>query len=356
VVDRQALFSGTQIPPEHLQLDRGALADYLNDRIDGLGRQFDVSKFKGGQSNPTYKLTGEHRSFVLRRRPPGKLQPSAHAIDREYRVISALHAIGFPVPEPQIYCDIESVIGSTFYIVEYLEGRVFWNAELPGVAPEERGLIYDAMNEALAKLHALDYGALGLADFGPTGNYAARNLARWTKIYRASELVHIPDMDWLIEVLPARLPSAQRTTLLHGDYGLYNIIVHPTEPRLLAVLDWEMSTLGDPLIDLAHHLRAWWDVPDLERGSATSLVGLDLACLGIPPLEDYVARYCARLGLRDFPDRTFYLAYAAFRYAAMIQGILKRAAEGSNANRTVLQTQGRVNEIAHLARSMLAGG
>ena len=349
--DRQTLFSGTEPPPEHLRLDVRALGQYLAGRLEGLGTDFTVEKFKGGQSNPTYKLSGTH-SYVLRRRPPGPLLPSAHAIDREYRVIVALHRAGFPVPHPYLYCEDESLIGSAFYVVSCSAGRVFWDAELPGTSPAERTAIYADMNTRLAELHGFDPSALGLADFGPTSGYVARNLARWSKVYRQSEQLAIPDMDWLMARLPDLVPASERVCLVHGDYGLYNLVVAAEHPRVDAVLDWEMSTLGDPFVDLAHHLRAWWE-PAETGGAATSLRGHDLAALGIPSMDAYVDAYCRRLGIAELPDRRFYLGFVQFRYAAMIQGILKRASIGTAASRVVLHRQERVIEIAAMARATL---
>lgn len=352
-VDRQSLFSGTEAVPDHLQLNQGTLAEYLDGHIDGLGRDFVVTKFKGGQSNPTFMIRGRERSVVLRRRPAGTLQPSAHAIDREYRVMSALYAQGFPVPKPQLYCTDESVIGSAFYIADCVDGRVFWNAELPGLQAADRRYIYEDVIEQLARLHRIEFDAIGLGDFGPREAYVERNLARWSKIYRASQLLEIDEMIWLMDALRERIPRASRTTLLHGDYGLYNIITDLQAPRVRAILDWEMSTLGDPLVDLAHHVRPWWEIPDAQGGSVTSLVGTDLEGLGIPSLEAYVGRYCQRVGISNLTDWNFYLAYAQFRYAAMIQGVLKRAKQGNNPNRTVLHSQQRVVAIARLAKETL---
>jgi aminoglycoside phosphotransferase (APT) family kinase protein len=351
VIDRQSLFSGTEPPPEHLRLDVPALAAYLEGRLEGLGSDFTVEKFKGGQSNPTYKLSGTH-TYVLRRRPPGPLLPSAHAIDREYRAMRTLARAGYPVPQPYLYCDDESIIGSAFYVVSYCSGRVFWNADLPGMTKEDRGTLYSDMNERLAQLHTFDVAALGLADFGPSGGYAARNLARWSKVYRQSELETIPDMDWLIEHLPQMLPSEERVCLVHGDYGLYNLVIDNDAPRIQAVLDWEMATLGDPFIDLAHHLRPWWEPPN-TGGAATSLLEHDVAALGIPSMDSYIDEYCRRLGISELPYRHFYLGFAQFRYAAMIQGILKRAAIGTSSSRAVLHRQERVFEVAALARKTI---
>jgi aminoglycoside phosphotransferase (APT) family kinase protein len=352
-IDRQALFSGTEQPPEHLRLDVRALAHYFAGRLEGLGSEFTVEKFKGGQSNPTYKLSGA-RSYVLRRRPPGPLLSSAHAIDREYRVMTALARVGFPVPGPYLYCEDESVIGSAFYVVSLNLGRVFWNAELTEVDRVERPAIYDAMNAGLAELHGLDVTELGLVDFGPSGGYVARNLARWSKVYRQSELVSIPDMDWLIDRLPAMTPKDERSCLVHGDYGLYNIVVAANGPRIEAVLDWEMATLGDPFVDLAHHVRPWWEPPN-TGGAATSLREHDLTGLEIPSMDVYIDAYCRRVGVAELPYRPFYLGFAQFRYAAMIQGILKRAALGTTASRAIMHRQERVFEVAALARASLDG-
>jgi aminoglycoside phosphotransferase (APT) family kinase protein len=350
--DRQTLFSGTEPPPDHLRLDVQTLGRYVAGRLEGLGTEFTVEKFKGGQSNPTYKLTGT-RSYVLRRRPPGPLVPSAHAIDREYRVMAALTRAGYPVPQPHLYCDDESIIGSAFYVVSYSAGRVFWNAELASVPRAERAAIYGDMNARLAELHALDFRALGLEDFGRIGDYVARNLARWSKVFDQSKLVGVPDMEWLMRELPTLVPREEHSCLLHGDYGLYNLVIDPQRPRVAAVLDWEMSTLGDPFVDLAHHLRAWWEPPN-QGGAATSLQGHDLTALGIPSMEEYVAAYCRGVGIAEPPHWRFYLGFAQFRYAAMIQGILKRASIGTTSSRVVLHRQESVFEIAALARATLA--
>ena len=350
-IDRQSLFSGTEPPPEHLRLDSQSLQRYFDGRLEGLSAGFGVEQFKGGQSNPTYKLTGT-TSYVLRRRPPGPLLPSAHAIDREYRVINALARAGYPVPHPYVYCDDESIIGSAFYVVAYSAGRIFWNAELPGLPRAERLTIYDDMAARLAQLHAFDPLAIGLADFGAPGGYVARNFARWAKLYRQSELVAIANMDWLLEHLPARIPAQQNTSLVHGDYGLYNIVIASGQSAIVAVLDWEMATLGDRFVDLAHHVRPWWE-PANTRGAATSLREQPLAQLGIPSLEEYVKSYCDVAGIREIPYWNFYLGFAQFRYAAMVQGILKRAAIGTATGRSMLHRQERVAEIAALARSTL---
>ena len=264
---------------------------------------------------------------MLRRKPPGKLLPSAHAVDREYRVISALHAQGFPVPEPLLYCADESVIGTAFFLMAYVEGRVFWDAEMPSSNPAERAQVYDAMNAALARLHTFDPAAIGFGDFGRGENYVARQVERWSKQYRASETEKIEDMERLMAWLPAHLPPAQAPRLVHGDYRLDNMILAPKEPKILAVLDWELSTLGDPLADFSYHLMQW-HMPPSEAGTG-SLVGHDLAALGIPPLDDYVEAYVKRTGLDPRPYLAVYSAYNFFRIAAILQGIVGRVRDGT---------------------------
>lgn len=352
--DRQQLLSGTEAPPDHLALDTNALGNYLARYIEGLGTDFKVEKFKGGQSNPTYCLTGgDGSSYVLRRRPPGELVATAHDVEREYKVISALAKVNYPVPTPYHLCSDESVIGSKFYVVSHCPGTVYWNNELPGVAPEHRGAIYQDMVARLAELHGLDYKGVGLGDLGKAGDYVARNFARWSKVYQHSRLVDIPDMDWLMKKLPELMPQDEQVRLLHGDFGLYNIIVDDAAMKVKVVLDWEMSTLGDPLVDLAHHCRAWWEPVDEIGGAASSLAGKDLKALGIPTLDEYIESYCRHMGLSEMPHRNFYLGYAQFRYGAMIQGILKRAEIGTASSRRVLQRQERVFEVAALARKTL---
>ncbi|MFN3389867.1 MAG: phosphotransferase family protein, partial [Allosphingosinicella sp.] len=314
---RQEMFAGTEAPPEHLRLDLERLRAFLAPRLDGLDGPLDAVKFKGGQSNPTYRLTWPGACYVLRRKPPGELLASAHAIDREYRVLEALSAAGIPAPRPFLYCADTGVIGSEFYIAEHVEGRVFWDADLPGVDPAGCAAIYRDMSRTLAAIHDLSPEAYGLADLGAPNGYLQRNFARWARNYSASKLVDIPDMDWLLETVGGLLPEGAPSTFIHGDFGLYNLIIHPTETRVRAVLDWEMATIGDPLVDLAHHLRAWWE-PPYPGGAATSLHGLPLEQLGIPSADAQVAAYCSVRGI-PVPDLTPYVGYAQFRYAAMIQ-------------------------------------
>jgi aminoglycoside phosphotransferase (APT) family kinase protein len=346
----QARFSGTETPPAHLALDGSRLEAYLADRQ--IAPPIEIRKFKGGQSNPTYLIRTRDRALVLRRKPPGDLVPTAHAIDREFRAITALFAGGFPVPTPIEYCADRAVVGTEFYLVEYLEGRVFWDPSLPGISCGDRHAIYADANRWIARIHSADVDALGLADFGRGTSYAARNLRRWSDQYIASELVPVPDMHWLMQALVERLPINPPVSLIHGDYGLYNLIIHPTQPTVVAILDWEMATLGDPFVDLAHHLRPWWLAPDYD-GEVPTLVGRDINMLGIPGMERYVAQYLQRRGIGAIPDMAFYLAYAQFRYAAMVQGILKRQSDGTGSNSRVMHTQQRVFDAAAAARKTL---
>ena len=326
-IDRQTAFTGTKEVAEPLRFDPARLEAYLKREVVGFAGPLTVRQFKGGQSNPTYLLETPGRCYVLRRKPPGKLLPSAHAVDREFRVIQALHAQGFPVAEPVIYCADESVVGTAFYVMGFVEGRVFWEPQMPGSEPAERAAVYDAMNQTLARLHGFDPAAIGLSDFGRGENYVARQVDRWSKQYHASETEQVEPMERLIAWLPAHVPPAAAVRLVHGDYRLDNMIIGPREPQVLAVLDWELSTLGDPLADFTYHLMQW-DMPPSDAGVG-SLVGHDLAALGIPPLADYVDRYVARTGLDPRPHLPFYLAYNFFRLAAIFQGIVGRVRDGT---------------------------
>jgi aminoglycoside phosphotransferase (APT) family kinase protein len=328
-IDRQAAFTGTKEVAEPLRFDSARLETYLEREVSGFSGPLTVRQFKGGQSNPTYLLETPARKYVMRRKPPGKLLPSAHAVDREFRVIKALDAQNFPVAGPVLYCADDSVAGTAFYVMEFVPGRVFWNPEMPGSNPGERTAVYDAMNAALARLHTFDPAAIGLSDFGRGENYVARQVDRWSKQYRASETQTIDDMERLIEWLPAHIPPAGPPRLVHGDYRLDNVILHAAGPRVLAVLDWELSTLGDPLADFTYHLMQWHMPPD-ELGAGTgSLVDFDLAALGIPSLAAYVDLYRARTGLDPRPHLATYLAYNFFRIAAILQGITGRVRDGT---------------------------
>jgi aminoglycoside phosphotransferase (APT) family kinase protein len=327
--------TGTRPVAEQHRFDTAALETYLRQHLPGFEGPLSVEQFKGGQSNPTYKLTTPARSYVMRAKPGpvAKLLPSAHAIEREFAVMKALHGTEVPVARMHVLCDDESVIGRSFYIMEYVEGRVLWDQSLPSLNPTERGAIYDEMNRVIAALHSVDFRARGLADYGKPGNYFERQIARWTKQYQASITQPIEAMDRLIEWLPAHIPASARdesqVSVVHGDYRLDNLIFHPTEPRVLAVLDWELSTIGHPLADFSYHCMSWHIPPGSFRG----IGGLDLASLGIPSERDYVHRYCERTGRADpdavMADWNFYLAYNLFRIAGILQGIAKRVEDGT---------------------------
>ena len=299
--------------------------------VEGFCGPITVTQFKGGQSNPTYLVDAESGKYVLRRKPPGNLLKSAHAVDREYRIISALYGADFPVPRPCALCEDDEVIGTMFFIMEYVDGRIFWDLDLPGSSSDERGALYDNVNETIAKLHSFDIGALGLDDFGKPGNYFARQISRWSGQYRASETSQIKPMDALIEWLPVNIPADESVSIVHGDFRLDNMIVHPTEPKVIAVLDWELSTIGHPLADFTYHLMAW-QMPELGIGSI-GLLGKDLESLGIPSEDTYAATYCERTGRDDgIADRHFYSAFNFFRLAAILQGIAGRVRDGTAAS------------------------
>jgi len=332
-VDRQAAYSGTKEVSEPLKFDVTRLETYLAAQVPSFRGPLSVRQFKGGQSNPTYFLQTPARRYVLRRKPPGKLLPSAHAVDREFRAISALHAQQFPVAEPVIYCEDASVVGTAFYVMGFVDGRVIWEPHMPDSDPAERAAVFDVMNATLARLHAFDPAAIGLADFGRGENYVARQVDRWAKQYRASETEKIDEMEQLMEWLPRHLPPPAPVRMVHGDYRLDNMVLDATEPKILAVLDWELSTLGDPLADFTYHLMQW-DMPVSDAGSAgsASLVGLDLPALGIPSRAAYVDAYVARTGLDPRPFLPVYSAYNFFRIAAILQGIVGRVRDGTATN------------------------
>jgi aminoglycoside phosphotransferase (APT) family kinase protein len=328
-VDRQQVFSGTKDVAAALRIDAASLERYLAANVAGFAGPLTVQQFKGGQSNPTYLLETPRRRYVLRRKPPGKLLPSAHAVDREYRVIRALHAQSFPVAQPLAYCADDSVSGTPFYVMDFVDGRVFWEPQMPGIDPAERALVYDSMNATIAQLHGFDPAKIGLGDFGKGENYVARQVERWSKQYRASETERIDAMERLIDWLPRHIPAGGPVRLVHGDYRLDNLIVARAEPKVIAVLDWELSTLGDPLADFSYHLMTW-HMPHSESAAGTAtLAGHDLKALGIPSMNDYVDAYVARTGLDPRPHLPVYLAYNFFRIAAILQGIIGRVRDGT---------------------------
>ena len=329
------------------RIDEGKLSAFLGDQLPEFAGPLEVSQFEGGQSNPTYLLTTPSRKYVLRRKPPGVLLKSAHAVDREFRVMRALFEHDFPVAEPLVLCEDDSVLGTAFYVMRHVPGRVFLMNTMPDLTPAERAAVYDSANATLAALHTFDYVAAGLGDFGRPGNYFERQISRWSQQYEASRTQDIPEMDRLIAWLPTAAPPPSEARLIHGDYSFHNLLMHPTEPRVAAVLDWELSTTGDPLGDLTYHCAEWYraDAGD-SRGS---LAGLDLAALGIPTLEAYVARYCERVGRPPIENLGFYKAYNLFRVAAIVQGIVGRAAQGNAAAEGAAAQAARVRPLAEAA-------
>jgi aminoglycoside phosphotransferase (APT) family kinase protein len=345
--DMTNLFSGTMDVPERHQFDVGVLEDYLRTRLPDFKGPLQVELFKGGQSNPTYKLTTANRSYAMRAKPGpvAKLLPSAHAIEREFKVLSALARTDVPVPEVYCICEDESVIGRAFYVMQFVEGRVLWDQSLPGLSNDARSALYDEMNRVISSLHNVDYAAIGLADYGKPGNYFARQIGRWSKQYKASETIQVEEMDRLIEWLPEHIPSDDETSIVHGDYRMDNLIFSPNEPKVLAILDWELSTLGHPLADFSYHCMSWHIPPGKFRG----IGGVDIAALGIPDEKTYIARYCQRTNRN--PDQVmqhwdFYLAYNMFRLAAILQGIVKRVVDGTASNSTAPETADRVLPLA----------
>ena len=322
--------------------DREALADYLRSQGRGFRGELQIAQFAGGQSNPTYLVTAGADQYVLRRKPPGALLPSAHAVDREYKIMRALAGSGVPVPRVFALCEDPAVIGTAFFLMEYVQGRVFWDATLPGVDRAERGALYDELNRVIAALHAVDYAAVGLSDFGRPGNYLRRQIDRWTRQYRAAATEPMDAMERLIEWLPAHIPASDETTVVHGDYRIDNVIFHPTEPRILAVLDWELSTLGHPLADFAYHVMTWRVTADEFRG----IQGVDLEQLGIPAEAAYVEAYCKRTGRAGIEDWDYYLAFNMFRMASILQGILARAIQGNATSSEALATGQRARPMA----------
>jgi aminoglycoside phosphotransferase (APT) family kinase protein len=331
------------------------LEAWLRERIDGFAGPVAIRQFASGMSNLTYLLEAPAARYVLRRKPPGVLLKSAHAVDREFRVMSALAGAGFPVPRPLAFCDDDAIVGTMFYVMEHVPGRVFSDCTMPDLAPAERAAVYDSVNETLARLHSLDYAALGLADFGRPGNYYSRQIARWSEQYRASKTVELPEMDRLAAWLPTAIPADDRTTLIHGDFSFHNVLVHPTEPRVVAVVDWELGTLGHPFGDLMYHMMEWYRPQGID--SRGSLLGLDLAALGIPSFDDYLARDCARTGFDAGGNVPFHRAYNLFRIAAITQGIVARARAGQVAAEREAYLSAAVPPLAQAAwrEAQLAG-
>jgi aminoglycoside phosphotransferase (APT) family kinase protein len=341
--DDSTRYSGTMPPAEPLATAR--LESWLAVHVPGFRGPLAIEQFRGGQSNPTYKLAAGSGVYVLRRRPFGRLLPSAHAVDREFRVLRALQGTGVPVAAVQALCEDDSVLGSAFYVMDYVEGRIFWDPRLPGLSPAARGGLYDSVNETIVRLHRIDPDAVGLGDYGKRGSYMERQVSRWSRQYRASETAPIPAMDKLIEWLPRQLPPEGETRIVHGDFRLDNLIFAPDAAHVAAVLDWELSTLGDPLADFAYHLMAWRLAPDLFRG----LAGADLAALGIPGEAEYVAAYCRRTGRARIENLDYYIVFGLFRLAAILQGVARRALEGTASNPNAAEVGARARPLAEQA-------
>jgi aminoglycoside phosphotransferase (APT) family kinase protein len=339
-------FTGVKPVEERHRIDAGRLEDFLKKRLEGFRGPLQIEQFKGGQSNPTYRITAGGKRYALRRKPPGKLLPSAHAVDREFKVIQALHSVGFPVARPYVLCEDDAVIGTAFYVMDCVDGRILWDQSLPGMSRAERRAIWEELNRVIALLHSIDYKAVGLADFGKAGSYIERQVGRWSKQYVASETEKIEAMDNLIAWLPKNVPATDETTIVHGDYRLDNTVFHPSDPKMLAVLDWELSTLGDPLADFSYHCMSWHIPPGKFRG----IEGMPLEELGIPSEREYVELYFKRTGRKGVDPSVwdYYMAYNLFRIAAICQGIAKRVVDGTAASEHARDTGARARPLAEL--------
>lgn len=325
-------------------LDQASLRRWLGERLPSSTETIDIVKFPGGQSNPTYRLTTSAGSFVLRRKPFGSLLPSAHAIEREFRILVALHPTGFPVPRPIALCEDKDVIGAPFYLMEMVEGRTLWPGTMPSETPKTRKEIYVAAIETLAHLHAIDHEAVGLAEFSRAGNYFERQVARWTKQYRATQTEEIAEVERLIEWLPQTLPPQSGTAIIHGDFRLDNLIFSDGLPIVAAVIDWELATIGDPLADLAYLMMNWITPIDRRAG----LLGSDYAASGIPTMDEAIATYCTAAGRKDVPDLTWHFAFNLFRLVAIVQGVKRRMIDG---NASSAEAKDAVALLPTLARS-----
>jgi aminoglycoside phosphotransferase (APT) family kinase protein len=347
-MDRQQAFSGVGDVRKGLEIDSQRLEAWMRTHVEDYLGPLEIRQFKGGQSNPTYQLITPNRTYVLRRKPPGQLLASAHAVDREYRVITALYAAGFPVARSFGLCTDETVIGTWFYVMDCVQGRIFWDTSFPDVPAAERPAYFDAMNATLAQLHGFVPEAIGLGDYGKPGNYFARQIGRWSKQYLEDPAAgKFEAMDRLVDWLPAHIPPGGDVSIVHGDYRSDNMIFHPTEPRILAVLDWELSTLGHPLADFTYHLMLWFMPHEVMTGMASK----DLSALNIPSAEAYVAAYCQRTGRDGVPDLAFYLAYNMFRLAAITHGIQGRVVKGTASSEHARQMGQATPILANLAWS-----
>jgi aminoglycoside phosphotransferase (APT) family kinase protein len=350
---RSATVLGQTTPVRHgHELDRERLERYLAEHLDGFRGPLEIRQFEGGQSNPTFFLHTPDRDYVLRKKPPGQLLPSAHQVEREYRVMTALGTSGLPVPHTRLLCTDESIVGTPFFIMECVDGRVFRQPHLPGVSPEDRAAMYEDMADVLARLHGVNVAAVGLSDYGKPGNYYARQIARWGQQYLAAKTGDIPSMDRLMEWLPANIPPGDETAIVHGDYRVENLIFHPTAPRVVAIVDWELSTLGHPLADLAYNCLTY-HLPADALGRADAADG---DRRGIPGEGEYVAAYCRRTGRDGVPHWNFYVAFSMFRLASILQGVYARGLQGNAASAYALQRGAAARTIADRAWRTASGG
>ncbi len=343
--DAASTMVGTIAVGEKDRLDLDRLTAWMDTNVDGFAGPLTYAKFAGGQSNPTYRLDTPERAYVLRRKPFGPILPSAHAVDREYTVIAGLHPTGFPVPRPYGLCEDPGVIGAAFYVMEMVEGRTIWDGSMPGATRADRRAHYDAMVDTLAALHNTDHVAAGLGAYGKPGNYFERQVGRWTKQYRAAETERMDSVERLIDWLPRTLPEQTRTSIVHGDYRIDNMIFAPAEPRVIAVLDWELSTLGDPLADFSYLLMSWVTEPEGRSG----VLGMTGDETGIPTIEQVVERYCAATGRDGVPDLNWYFAYNLFRLTGIVQGIKRRIIDGTASSAQAEKTVAKIHGLADAA-------
>lgn len=342
-ITAQEQFSGTKEVDPRLSIDPAALDTWMDQHVDDYRGPLQIAQFKGGQSNPTYKISTAKQNYVLRRKPPGKLLKSAHAVDREYRVMTALGTQNYPVPKTYGLCEDESVLGTAFFVMEMVEGRILWGLTLPDCDNAHRQQVYEAKIDGLAQLHNIDFEAAGLGDYGPRGDYFARQVGRWSKQYSASETEKIHEMDRLMKWLPGQIPSGDETSIVHGDYRLDNMVLHASRPEIAAVLDWELSTLGHPLADFTYFLMQWLMPFDQRMG----LSGLDLEKLHIPSMEVAMHRYCEQTGReKGIENPDFYYAFNLFRLAAICQGIAGRVRDGTAASEHAMKMASRVKPLA----------
>ena len=342
----QGGFTGTMPVRSGLEFDEAGLADWMSANVPGFAGPMRVEQFRGGQSNPTYRLSTPGRDYVLRRKPPGKLLRGAHAVDREARVMAALAQVGFPVPAVHAACDDESVTGTPFFVMDMVEGRIFWDASFAAIRRDERPLYFDAMNATLATLHGIDPGSVGLSDYGAPGHYLERQVSIWSRQYSEDTAAgRDPHMDRLIEWLPGNIPPQDRTSVVHGDFRCDNMVFHPGEPRVIAVLDWELSTLGDPLSDFAYHAMMY----RMPAEAGTGIEGMDCARLNIPDEAAYIEAYCRRTGRSEIPNYDFYVAFNVFRIAAILHGIKGRIARGNAASAQAAERVASLPRLAELA-------